>query len=123
MAQGPAQTAPQGAVPANPGRPFPGNAQPGETLTNIDPNTLQAGRGDLVAGRLATQQQLIQQGTPRTTPIQITTDGVIWDGNHGARASAQAGVPVTVKVIQLPPGMPPPIPKGPVTNLPIRPGD
>jgi hypothetical protein len=108
---------------ANPGNPFPANAQAGQTFTNINPNTLQAGRGDLVAGRLATQQQLIQQGTPRTTPIKVTPDGVIWDGNHGARAAAQVGVPVTVEVIQLPPGIPPPVGRGPVTNLPIRPGN
>jgi len=120
--QGGAPVAPP-AVPANPGKPFPCNAQPGQTLTNIDPNTLQAGRGDLVAGRLATQQRLIQQGTPRTTPIQVTPDGVIWDGNHGARAAAEAGVPVTVEVIQLPPGMPPPVGRGPVTSQPIRPGN
>jgi hypothetical protein len=107
--------APAGNVRANPGRPFPPDAQPGQILTNIDPNTLQAGRGDLVGARLTYQQQLIRQGTPRPTPIQVTPDGVIWDGNHGARAAAQAGVPVTVQVV---PGTG--TARGPVTDLPIR---
>src|ERR1700730_11794312 len=47
------------SFPPNSGKPFPGNAMPGQILGNIDPNTLQAGRGDLEAGRLAQQQQLI----------------------------------------------------------------
>ena len=104
-------------VPPNSGQPFPANARPGQILGNIDPNTLQAGRVDLEAGRLAQQQQLIQQGITRNTPIEVTPGGVIWDGNHAARAAAQAGVPVTVKVI-IPPGPLPP--GGPVTKLPVR---
>src|SRR5262249_17463596 len=98
-----------------PGAPFPADAQPGQTLTNIDPNSLSAGRVDLVASRLAAQQDLIQQGIPRYTPIQATPDGVIWDGNHGAAAAAFAGQPVTVEVV---PGSIPS--QGPVTALPIR---
>ena len=116
----PAEPAPPSAPGAvqNPGRPFPPDAKPGQSLQNIDPNTLQAGRADLVGGKLATQRQLIQQGVPRTTPIQVTPSGIIWDGNHGAAAAAKAGAPVNVQVIEPPFSIPS---KGPVTKLPIRP--
>jgi hypothetical protein len=101
----------------NPGEPFPSGAQPGQILDHIDPNSLQAGRPVLDAGRLAEQERLIQQGIPRATPIQVTPAGVIYDGNHGARAAAQAGVPVRVEVVP-----PWPIqPQGPVMNLPVLP--
>ena len=106
---------PVGARP-NPGSQFPVGAPTGRTIPNIDPNSLQAGRGDLMTGRLARQQQLIEQGTPRITPIKVTPEGVIWDGNHGARAAAEAGVPVSVEVV---PG--PLLPKGPIIRLPVRP--
>jgi len=103
-------------VATNPGTPFPQNAHPGQTFSNINPVSLQAGRSDLVAGRLAQQQWLIQQGILRTTLIQVTTDGVIWDGNHGAAAAAQAGMSVTVEVVN---GTLKP--RGPVLGLPVRP--
>jgi RHS repeat-associated protein len=51
---------------ANPGNPFPANAQPGQMLNNINPNTLQAGqRTALDTNRLQAQAQLIQQGITR----------------------------------------------------------
>jgi hypothetical protein len=78
---------------------------------------LQAGRADLVGQRLAQQQLLLQQRTPRYTPITATQEGVIWDGNHGARAAADAGKAIDVKVVN------PECPVnsyGPVKDLPIR---
>ena len=99
------------------GAAFPEGTQAGQILENIDASTLQAGRTSLDAGRLATQQDLISSGTPRTTPIQATQEGVIWDGNHGARAAADANVPVNVQVIKPPIS---PTPKGPVQDLPVR---
>jgi hypothetical protein len=107
-----------GQVRPNPGNPFPNSARPGQILENIDPKSLQAGRRDLVQGPLALQQDLIARGIPRSTPIEVTPGGVIWDGNHGAAAAALAGKPITVLVV--PRSL---APKGPVTGLPIRPGD
>ena len=97
--------------------PFPTGAQPGQVLEGIDPNTLQAGRPALDASRLATQQGLIDSGTPRATPIQVTTDGVIYDGNHGAAAAANSGVPVNVQVVNPPVA---PTPQGPPASLPVH---
>jgi hypothetical protein len=57
-------------------------------------------RSDLSASRLAAQRQLVQSGQRRRTPIQVTTEGVIWDGHHAARAAAEAGQLVDVLVIK-----------------------
>lgn len=96
---------------------FPAGARAGQILKGIDPKTLQAGRPDLVADRLARQADLIKKGAPRRTMIQVTEQGVIYDGNRGAAAAAKAGVTVDVHVIDATVA-----PKGPVSQLPIRPG-
>jgi RHS repeat-associated protein len=86
-------------APSNPGRPFdPTTAQPGQIITGVDPNTLTAGRANLVRGKLENQRQLVATGTPRATPIEVEPSGTIYDGNHGARAAAEAGRPVDVRV-------------------------
>jgi hypothetical protein len=67
-------------------------------VQGVDPTSLQAGRGNLVEGRLQVQKQLLDSQTQRYTPIQVTKDGVIWDGNHGVRA-AEAGKPVDARIV------------------------
>jgi len=102
-----------------PMEPFPTGAQPGQTLENIDPTTLQAGKQVLEQSRLDLQQSLMDQGITRTTPIRVQPDGVIWDGNHAARLAADAGVPVNVQVVPLP--TIPNTSKGPIQDLPVIP--
>jgi hypothetical protein len=57
---------------------------------------------DLVIARLAFQRQLLRSGKPRLTPIQVTTDGVIFDGHHAVRAAAEDGKLIDVVVIDFP---------------------
>jgi hypothetical protein len=52
--------------------------------------------------RLDKQKALMDAGIQRQTPIQVTTDGVIWDGHHMVRAAAETGCAVTVKVVSQP---------------------
>jgi hypothetical protein len=47
------------------------------------------------------QKALLDAGIARHTPIQVTAEGVIWDGHHFARIAAAAGILVTVKVVNL----------------------
>lgn len=47
------------------------------------------------------QRALLRAGTKRWTPIQVTRDGVIWDGHHAARAAAEEGRLVDVLVVDL----------------------
>jgi RHS repeat-associated protein len=99
-----------------PGIPFdPSKAVVGQPMNGIDPASLEAGRSGLVQGRLEVQRKLICDGTVRNTPIRVTKDGVIYDGNHGARAALEAGMPVDVHVIGEPA-----VGKGPVRDLPVK---
>ena len=45
------------------------------------------------------QQALLDSGTERHTAIEVTPDGVIWDGHHAVRTAAEQGILVTVKVV------------------------
>jgi hypothetical protein len=93
------------AVSAPGGRKNPIIAAVGQTQSGVDPRELLPGRGDLTRVRLDAQRRLIQSATPRWTPIQVTPDGVIWDGHHGARAAAERALAVDVLVVaqQAPP--------------------
>lgn len=102
-------------VSANAGRSF--NSGGSRAQSNVDPNTLRAGsQRTLDPGRLGTQRSLIQRGVQRHTPIQVTRDGVIFDGHHGVRAAIEANRPVTVEVIDSVTIAPGP----PVSQLPMR---
>ncbi len=97
------------------GRPFnSAEAEVGQTVQGVDPTSLQAGRGNLVKSRLQVQRQLVDSETPRYTPIEVTKDGVIWDGNHGVRAAAEGRKAVDVVVV---PGST--TGKGNVLDLPV----
>jgi hypothetical protein len=84
---------------------FPANwrntitALPGQFQSNVDPVTLLPSRLDLSQVRLDIQKALVDAGTERSTPIQVTLDGVIWDGHHAVRIAAESGIVLTVQVV------------------------
>ena len=49
-----------------------------------------------------TQRQLVAHGVPRYTPIQVTTAGIIYDGNHAARAAGEVGKLIHIEIIDAP---------------------
>jgi hypothetical protein len=75
---------------------------PGQIQTGIDPAILLPSRRRLERVRLEDQRALLLSGTVRTTPILVTTGGVIWDGHHAVRAAAEEGRMIDVEVIALP---------------------
>lgn len=77
----------------------PITALPGQTQRGIDARALLPSRPALDEHRLETQRQLRQAGSSRSSPIQVTPDGVIWDGHHGVRAAAETGSSVDVLVV------------------------
>jgi hypothetical protein len=79
----------------------PITAPPGQIQTNVDPLLLMPSRHDLLQVRLDMQQALMDAGTQRYTPIEVSPDGVIWDGHHAVRIAAERGVLVTVKVVNV----------------------
>jgi hypothetical protein len=44
---------------------------------------------------------LVVAGQLRFSPIQVTPDGVIWDGHHGARVAAEIGLSIEVNVVNV----------------------
>jgi hypothetical protein len=87
--------------------PAPGWTNPitvpaGHTQSGVDPRRLLPSRPDLIRSRLDVQARLLWAGTPRFTPVQVTTDGVIFDGHHAVRAAAEAGGLMDVKVVAFP---------------------
>jgi hypothetical protein len=78
----------------------PITALPGQYQSNVHPLSLLPSRTDLSQVRLDMQKMLLDAGCGRHTPIQVTTDGVIWDGHHAIRVAAEKGIEVTVKVVQ-----------------------
>lgn len=98
-------------------KPFdPKMAVPGAILRGIDASTLFAGREPLIQWRIADQHRLIATNTPRWDMIEVSCDGVIISGNHGARAAAEARVPVDVLVIDFPQPS-----YGPILSIPVIP--
>lgn len=88
----------------------------GQTQHAVDPARLLPSRPDLVRPRLEAQRQLLVNGTPRVTPIQVTQQGVVFDGHHMVRAAAEGGRLIDVRVvgiIQLPIGET-------ILDLPVR---
>lgn len=96
----------------------PITAKPGQMQT-IDPASVKAGQQTaLEESRIAIQKNLIETGTPRTKgPPRVTEQGIVYDGHHHLRASAEMGQSVKVQVIH-DPDFPSATDK-PVTKLPI----
>jgi hypothetical protein len=86
---------------------FPANWQspitalPGQVQSDVDPLTLLPSRYDLAQLRLDIQRSLMDAGRERSTLIEVTTDGVIWDGHHAVRAAAEKARLITVKVVNV----------------------
>jgi uncharacterized protein (DUF58 family) len=74
---------------------------PGGIQSGVDPSRLKPSRDDLVRARLEFQRLLIRSGVPRVTIIQVSPEGVIVDGHHAVRASAEEGRTVDVRVTPL----------------------
>src|SRR5262249_55432996 len=77
----------------------PITVQAGQIQPDVNPVTLLPSRKKLSQVRLDIQKALIDAGTKRHTPIQVTADGVIWDGHHTVRIAAEVGILVSVKVV------------------------
>src|SRR4051794_32188025 len=75
---------------------------PGNVQTDVDPSQLRPSRTDLVRARVELQRSLIRGNRQRLTPIQVSEQGVIIDGHHYIRASAEEGRLIDVLVSELP---------------------
>jgi hypothetical protein len=82
-----------------PGSLNPIHAAPGQMQAGVDAKLLLPSRSDLSRSRLNHQRMLRQTRTPKFTPIQVGTDGIIWDGHHAVRAAAELGETVEVLVV------------------------
>ena len=83
--------------------PFnPALAIPGTVLRDVEAASLLAGRDLLKQGRIDDQHDLLATNTPRWDMIEVNRAGVIFSGNHGARAAAERGLPVDVLIRDLP---------------------
>jgi hypothetical protein len=71
----------------------------GQYQVNVDPLLLLPSRADLSQLRLDIQRMLMDSGIQRHTPIQVTWEGVIWDGHHAIRIAAERGPVLTVLVV------------------------
>jgi hypothetical protein len=87
------------SLPVN--RQNPITVLPGDMQANVNPLLLLPSRLDLSQFRLDVQQSLLDAGTERCTPIEVTPDGVIWDGHHAVRIAAEKRMLVTVKVVSV----------------------
>jgi hypothetical protein len=76
----------------------PINQAPGLIQNSINPKMLRPSRSHLSASRLMFQRQLLLSGKTRFTPILVSSDGVIIDGHHAARAAAEENRTVDVMV-------------------------
>jgi hypothetical protein len=77
----------------------PITVQPGQMQKGVEARLLLPSRPDLIRRRLEHQRLLLLGGYQRFTPIQVTAQGVIHDGHHGARAAAERGITVDVLVV------------------------
>lgn len=84
-----------------PGWQNPITAAPGQMQADVDPLALLPSRPDLSRVRLDIQQGLLDAGQQRSAPIQVTADGVIWDGHHAVRLAAEQGGKVSVLVVNV----------------------
>ena len=74
---------------------------PGKLQSGVDPLYLLPSRTDLCQTRLDMQKALQDAGIERGTPIEVTPNGVIWDGHHAVRVAAEKGNLITVKVVAI----------------------
>ncbi len=80
----------------------PISALPGQTQAGVDARLLLPSRRDVLKRRVDWQRLLLKRKQKRHTPIQVTRDGVIFDGHHGVRAAAEEGLAVDVLIVDQP---------------------
>jgi hypothetical protein len=80
----------------------PAVAVPGTVLLNIDAASLHSSKEVLEQWRIDLQLELLAARVRRWDIIEVNRQGVILAGHHGARAAAEAGLPVDVLVRDLP---------------------
>lgn len=56
----------------------------------------------MVKSRLEFQRCLLLNGNTRFSPIIVTREGIVYDGNHAVRAAAEEARTVDVDVIETP---------------------
>ena len=83
-------------------------------LQGIDAATLRSNKTFLEEWRLELQRQLIANGIKRSSLIKVNCQGIILEGNHGARVAAEMGVPVEVLVVDMPHPT-----TGPILQVPV----
>lgn len=72
---------------------------PGQIQNDVDARLLLPSRSDLIQIRLDFQRDLRPTGVQRSTPIQVTIQGVIWDGHHAVRVAAELGESIDVLIV------------------------
>jgi len=103
-------------MPIPPDWQNPITVAPGQTQSGVDPARLLPSRGDLVRSRLEAQRQLLRSGIRRFSPVQVTPDGVVFDGHHMVRAAAEEGKLIDVRVV----GVSQPPAGDLILDLPVR---
>ena len=84
-----------------PGWVNPIQVVPGQVQMGIEAASLLPSRTDLSRHRLDAQRLLYRSQTDRHTAIQVTVDGVIWDGHHAVRVAAEDNAFVDVLVVSV----------------------
>ena len=80
----------------------PITTQAGHVQLDVNAHSLLPSRQDLSQVRLDMQKAMMDAGIERNTLIEVTPEGVIWDGHHAVRAAAENGRPVTVRIVSVP---------------------
>src|SRR5262245_12464769 len=71
----------------------------GQRQQSVNPFALLPSRLDLLRRRLVIQRRLLLSGTARFSPIEVTVQGVIYDGHHAVRVAAEEGCLIDVLVV------------------------
>ncbi len=69
-------------------------------IRGVDPRSLRAGRVNLISGVLDIKRQRAVAGIARPSMIEVTVDGVLWDGNHAVRVAIEMSRTVDVLVVK-----------------------
>jgi len=86
------------------GQPFDSEkATVGSWQNDVDPTTFFKGQPAILhRSRIDVQIVLMRTRTPRFTPIEVTTAGVLIQGHHACRAAIELGMSIDVKISPFP---------------------
>src|SRR5262249_1100972 len=82
-----------------PGWTNPITVPAGQRQQGVNPFGLLPARLDRLRRRLVIQRSLLLGGTARFPPIEVTVQGVIYDGHHAVRVAAEEGRLIDVVVV------------------------